>query len=157
MSKHTIPIYVSYSQICIFLGSLENPYNDWSEESYSQGFAWRPGSVSFGTLIEEGEHEVNIFLNEPIQALGDNCARAFKVPFGMIDGAIEIGSISDTVSFEVDFDHYILQIEFYEGNKMNSPKINISLNKGHTDFLILKADSSILEHKNFDTNAKPAT
>lgn len=34
-------IYLSYSQFCVFLSSLDQPYNDWSDRSYAQGFAWR--------------------------------------------------------------------------------------------------------------------
>ena len=40
---------VSYGQVGVFWAILAKPFNDWSEAHVRQGFAWRPGSVSFKT------------------------------------------------------------------------------------------------------------
>ena len=38
---------ISYSQLVVFQKGMENPFNDWENTHVDQGFAWRPGSVSF--------------------------------------------------------------------------------------------------------------
>ncbi|WNZ26896.1 hypothetical protein HJG54_28635 [Leptolyngbya sp. NK1-12] len=44
-----------YNQVAVFDPSLEYPYNDWLPQHAAQGFTWRPGSVSFGTLTQSTE------------------------------------------------------------------------------------------------------
>ena len=157
MAKLVIEIYWSYSQICLFLSSLTQPFNNWSERNYSQGFAWRPGSVSFRALVEEGYHQVNFFVNESVSTLPINCKRAFKVPFETPDGKIEVASISDSRLLEVPPGRYILQVEFLHHKEGDIPEINIRLNNGNCDFEIVKADSEIDKDSDLDLMAKPAT
>ncbi|UVL09288.1 competence protein ComJ [Pseudomonas rhodesiae] len=85
MARFRESIYLSYSQFCVFLSSLDQPYNDWSDRSYAQGFAWRLGSVSFRALIDEGDHIIRFFINEQVPAISAAVVRAFKVPFSVID------------------------------------------------------------------------
>ncbi len=92
---------MSYSQFCVFLSSLEQPYNDWNDRSFAQGFAWRLGSVSFRALIDQGNHIINFFVNEQAPAISAEVVRAFKVPFTVKDRNIEVGSISDSAPLEL--------------------------------------------------------
>jgi hypothetical protein len=100
MAKLVFQIYLSYSQLCVFLSSHAQPFNDWSDRNYSQGFAWRDGSTSFRALLEDGDHQVYLFIDEPVPELDPNIVRAFKVPFETSDGNIEIASISDSTPLE---------------------------------------------------------
>ncbi|AMK76516.1 MULTISPECIES: competence protein ComJ [Methylomonas] len=157
MSKLGLNIYLSYSQLCIFASSLAQPFNDWSDRNYSQGFSWRPGSVSFRALFADGDHKVNLFINEPIQKLGTECIRAFRVPFESFDGKIEIGSISDLSPLEIPAGKYSLQVEFLNHAEGGVPEINIRFNEGETDFEIIRADVDIELSNEFDLIARPAT
>lgn len=157
MAKFDIQIYVSYSQICIFLSSLSQPFNDWSERNFSQGFSWRPGSSSFRALVEEGDHKINFFINEPIPEMDENVVRAFKVPFETMDGKIEIASISDSTHIELPNGKYSLQVEFLNPEEDSAPEINIRMNKGKSEFFILKADEEVILEGNLDLMATPAT
>src|SRR5690554_3017827 len=130
MAKLVLQIYLSYSQLCVFLSSLAQPFNDWSDRNYSQGFTWRDGSTSFRALLEDGEHQVNLFINEPVPELSPNVVRAFKVPFETPDGNIEIASISDSTPLEIPVGKYSLQVEFLAIAENKLPEINIRLNKG---------------------------
>ncbi len=157
MAKLVIQIYLSYSQICIFLSSLSQPYNDWSDRNFSQGFSWRYGSTSFRALIEDGDHQINLFIDEPIPGIAPNVVRAFKVPFETPDGNIEIAGISYSTPVEIPAGKYSLQVEFIEVKEQKTPIINIRLNKGESDFAILKADQELVVEGGFDLNAEPAT
>ena len=63
MAKLVLKINLSYSQLCIFLSSLAQPFNDWSDRHFTQGFSWRNGSVSFKSIAESGEHKINLFVD----------------------------------------------------------------------------------------------
>lgn len=157
MARFDLKIYLTHSQVCIFLSSLAQPFNDWSDRSFSQGFAWREGSVSFRTLLEDGDHQINLFINEPVPELEVDVVRAFKVPFEILDGGVEIASISDSVPLEMRAGKYILQVELLAIKEDGNPEINIRLNKGETDFDILKTDDEIFIEGELDTRAVPAT
>lgn len=74
-------LYLSYSQLCIFSSSLDNPFNDWSDRSVSQGFAWRESSASFRSINESGSCRVNMYVEEVVPDLDQDVCRAFRVPF----------------------------------------------------------------------------
>jgi hypothetical protein len=56
----TVGLQVSCGQLAVFASSLKQPFNDWSDQHVSQGFAWRPGSVSFRSVVEAGRHSIEI-------------------------------------------------------------------------------------------------
>lgn len=157
MASLVLQIYLSYSQICIFLSSLSNPFNDWSDRNFTQGFSWRNGSASFRTLTEEGDHKINLFINEPVPEIDESVVRAIKVPFETSDGNIEIASVSDSTPLEVPPGKYSLQVEFLQFDKGDRPEINIRFNTGDTEFSILKADEEIVFAEELDLEAVPAT
>ncbi|MCP5006428.1 MAG: hypothetical protein GY941_21190 [Planctomycetes bacterium] len=157
MAKIVFKMYLSYSQLCVFMSSLSEPFNNWSDRNYTQGFAWRPGSVSFRALSEEGEYNVNLFINEQVPILPKNCVRAFKVPFENTDGNIEIGSISDSTSLDIPLGKYSLQVEFYKIQKNLEPEIVVRLNKEECNFTIMKADEELDVTYDLDLLAQPAT
>ncbi|MBC3833396.1 hypothetical protein H8K33_17950 [Undibacterium amnicola] len=157
MANLTFQIYLSYSQISIFSSSISQPYNDWSDRNFTQGFSWRKGSVSFRALTDAGNHKVNLFINEPSSDLEDHIVRAFRVPFETSDGKIEIAGISDSTPLEIPPGKYSLQVEFLHLDDEVMPEINIRLNKGQTEFAILKADEELILDEDFDLKAVPAT
>lgn len=157
MAKLEMKIDISYSQLCVFLSSLAQPFNDWSDRNYSQGFSWRDGSVSFRSLLEYGEHQVNLFIDEPIPEISSNVVRAIKVPFEALDGAVEIASISDSNLLEIPAGKYALQVEFLAIEENRIPEVNVRLNKGVSNFEILKSDDDIQIEGGLDINAMPAT
>ena len=156
MAKLVLKINLSYSQLCIFLSSLAQPFNDWSDRHFTQGFSWRNGSVSFKSIAESGEHKINLFVDEPVPELDSKVVRAFKVPFEIYDGNIEIASITDSASLDISSGAYILQVEFLATDEKVTPEVNIRLNKGASGFVILKADEEIDADGDFDLNASPA-
>jgi hypothetical protein len=156
MTKLTIQLYLSYSQICIFQGTLPQPFNAWSDRNVSQGFSWRPSSVSFRSLVDDGEHKVNLFINKPVPGINANISRAFRVPFETSTGNIEIASISDLFSLKVFPGKYLLQIEFFDIKNESMPEINIRFNQGESEFCILKADYDITVEGDLDLMSEPA-
>ena len=104
-------IYVSYSQVAIFRADLENPFNDWSTNHVLQGFAWRPESVSFGTLEQDGDLRIALRVMDHFDKIKDNTVRAIRVPFSVRNGLIEVASISDGFKAQIPSGDYSLYFE----------------------------------------------
>ncbi len=156
MANVVFQLYLSYAQLCIFLSTLSKPFNDWSDRNFTQGFSWRPGSACFRSLVDEGHHRINVFVNEVVPPLSEKCIRAFQVPFETLDGKIEIASISNSTHFEILPGKYILQVEFQDALNEEIPVINVRLNQGEAEFKILRADHEIDADSELDLEAKPA-
>lgn len=107
-----IRIEIEYRQICVFNSKLKNPYNDWSEKSVNQGFAYRKGSVSFDT-----EHDgcFDLYLNEKINNTNE-IIREFELPFSA-KNEIEIGSIINTVKIKNN-NYKSINFKLYENNQI---------------------------------------
>lgn len=157
MAELSFQIYLSYSQICVFQSTLSDPFNDWNENQHQQGFSWREGSVAFRALQEDGDHEVGLYIDERVPELSDQVVRAFRVPFEAANGNVEIASISDSTPLEISAGKYSVQIEFLRPVAGDMPKIVIRMNKGASDFKVLKADDALVVGENLDVEAVPAT
>ena len=150
-------IEIAYGLIAIFAASLENPFNDWSAEHIAQGFSWRPGSVSFRTLIDAGAHSVELTLVEHFSTPSSDAIRVIEVPFDApADGAIEVGGVMETVPFSLAAGSYMLRCEFYlPVESVWRVRLVFSFgDKSH--FRILRADSEITITDGFLTTAQPA-
>lgn len=110
MAQFTIDI--SYSQISVFDARLAKPFNDWLDEHVSQGFAWRPGSVSFGTLENAGPLTAEISRSRTFDESASQASRVIVVPFSVPEhGGVELASIASGVSLELPAGEYELTFE----------------------------------------------
>jgi hypothetical protein len=115
MSSVEFPILVSYSQVTVFDHSLERPFNQWTDKHVAQGFSWRPGSAAFRTIAESGRHLVTVAVDVTENGQPSDAVRIIDVPFEVpADGAVEIGSISDSSLLEIPTGIYRLRFECYE-------------------------------------------
>lgn len=156
MSTANFALHVSHAQICIFESSLDQPFNDWSDKSFSQGFAWRPGSASFRTVLDDGRHLVSLFLNEEVPPLDENCIRAFRVPFEALEGNVEVASVSDSTPLSIPSGSYALQVEMLEPLD-GQAKVNVRLTTGASDFKVLRSDPDLNVPDELDLLALPAS
>jgi hypothetical protein len=105
-------VFVSYSQLSVFDPSLSNPFNDWTSRHVSQGFAWRPGSVSFKTLSESGMCDIEVLSDGNEVPVSPQAIRVIEVPFLVPgSGLIEVASISDGRQIEISPGQYQLRFE----------------------------------------------
>jgi hypothetical protein len=103
-------IDVSYSQVCVFLAGQPNPFNNWTEQHVAQGFAWRPGSVSFRTL-DDGALAVSVTRTRRFDE-SSTATRVIRVPFEVPVGKrVEIGSMFDSQQIELPTGDYALIFE----------------------------------------------
>lgn len=102
------PISISYSQLSVFDAHLSEPYNEWLPHHSAQGFTWRPGSVSFATIVDREACSVVAEVSETApESDSANCIIA--VPFEVPDGGkIEIGSIMSGVAVTIPRGQYRL-------------------------------------------------
>jgi hypothetical protein len=89
---------ISYSQLCVFDAELRQPYNEWLPEHNKQRFTWRPGSVSFATIVDVGDLPVHVELADvpfdDSMVSSSSAACIISVPFAVpVSGLIEVGSI----------------------------------------------------------------
>lgn len=148
-------IDVSHSQVAVFNADLENPFNDWSERNFSQGFAWRDVSVSFRTPFDGGRCKVSFYMNDP-PSLSKDAIRAFRVPFLVTNGVIEVASIPTSVQVDVPVGQYSLQAEFLAFSGREAQEVIIRLNSGTSGFSILVADDEIDCSGEFDLGGHAA-
>jgi hypothetical protein len=123
-----------YSQLAVFQFGLENPFNDWNDTHFNQGFSWREGSVSFGTLSEKEKCNITVRVTDNLE-VNSNVIRAITVPFYINCKGIEVGNVMETKAIDIEEGMYELlftilvenRMEHYTFNfiKNNNPKANI--------------------------------
>lgn len=93
---------ISYSQIAIFNPSLDQPFNNWTEPHFNQGFVWRPRSVSFRTAARTGFGTIKVEKADVPPTLRNDALLAIRVPFSVTEPELEIASVfkGQTVPFE---------------------------------------------------------
>lgn len=100
---------VSYGQLAVFDADLAQPFNDWTHTHVRQGFAWRPGSVSFATLDAAGPLAVAVGRSSSADQRSVPCVRAIRVPFTVLaHHPVEISTISEAVSEKLAPGEYAL-------------------------------------------------
>jgi hypothetical protein len=110
-----VQIDVSYAQIAVFDAEMSTPLNDWTAAHVAQGFSWRPGSVSFGTLLSSASATVEVLLNKPLVENASRAARIIVVPFFVpVHGSIEIASVAGGVAVSLPPGNYELTFEHGE-------------------------------------------
>jgi hypothetical protein len=103
---------VSYAQLAVFDATLVAPFNDWSHDHVNQGFAWRPGSVSFRTLNTAGSVLIEVFRSRSLDEGRSTAERIVAVPFSVPErGDIEVASIAGGVALELPPGEYELTFE----------------------------------------------
>ena len=154
----TIQLEVSYSQLAVFVSSLEHPFNFWTERHVSQGFAWRPGSASFRSLVEAGTHLIEINVTDHVGAVHDDAVRVVDVPFSVPqDGEVEIGSISDGVLVSLQAGSFLLRCEFLQPASISGERVRLTFaSEDPPCFTIVRADAELLPDGELLTDAEPA-
>lgn len=157
--KKSIQIEVSYAQLVVFISSLERPFNDWTDQHVDQGFAWRPGSVSFRALTEAGPHDVDISVVKHVGLPADDAVRVIEVPFEVPEGdSVEVGSIGETISLPIQAGIYLLRCEFLlpqDARGNGYARLLFSV-KDSPNFTVVRADSDISIEGELLMMAEPA-
>jgi hypothetical protein len=150
----TETILVSYNQICVFDATLDEPFNDWTDDHVRQGFAWRPGSVSFGA-VENAETVVVIEVASVVD-LDSAAFRVIAVPFTVpAPGVVVVGSIGDEREIEIDAGMY--QLTFELGSKDKNPWCRLRfIADRNPQPQIIKADAEVTKQDAFLMIASPA-
>lgn len=154
----TIRFEVSYSQLAVFASVLLQPFNDWTDQHVAQGFAWRPGSVSFRTMAEASSHLVDIEVVDRLGAVHPDAVRAVEVPFEVpADGAIEIGSIAETVPVMIPTGSFLLRCEFLRSIGDDGERVRLTFAKRDAPrFAVVRADPDLTLRGELLTTAEPA-
>lgn len=99
MTGVSTTLEVSYLQISLFRSQIQDPFNDWSDRHYEQGFAWRDGSVGFRCL-DDGPIEITVVVGRTDEAPG--AIRVIEVPFRMDEtGRGKVATISNGLAFDL--------------------------------------------------------
>lgn len=153
-----VEVYVSYGQICVFASTVQQPFNDWTDRHVEQGFAWRPGSVSFRTMIEAGPHSIEVDLVEKLSKVDRDAVRTIEVPFEVPPGAqVEVGSISETVPISLPTGLFHLRCEFLQSASPQVERVRLTFSKSDVPhFAVTRVDSNLRVGHDLLTSAAPA-
>jgi Competence protein J (ComJ) len=148
----TFQMFASYSQISVFDPSLEKPFNNWTSRHVAQGFAWRPGSVSFKTISESETCDVELLSGEDEIPVLPHAIRVIEVPFLIpSDGLIEVASISEGERIELRPGPFQLKFEAL------GSKIRLIFTRGaEPRFVVLRADADLAPAIPLLETAEPA-
>jgi hypothetical protein len=147
---------VSYSQVAVFDSSLSQPFNFWTDKHVAQGFAWRPGSVSFCTLAEAGPHSVEVLVTSAEVEVSSDAIRVIQVPFEVpATGAIEVASIADSVPLSIPSQMYALRFECLRPNSESDIKFVFTAIPA-PKFQVLRSDLPLVATDDLLLIASPA-
>ncbi|MGO9005596.1 MAG: competence protein ComJ [Beijerinckiaceae bacterium] len=157
MTVTSTQLFVTHGQVAVFDSALEQPFNDWDDAHFKQGFSWRPGSVSFLTLDEGGKFTVEIAIAESI-GISPEAIRVIETPFEVpASGSIEIASISGSVPLTVPPGMYSLRYECFPISDDSEGKVRFVFTRTDSpSFKILRADAAITAGEHLLTSASPA-
>jgi hypothetical protein len=146
---------VSYSQIAVFDGRLENPFNCWTKSHVGQGFSWRDGSVSFKTLVDAGPVAVETEVLAEAKIV-PGCVRAISVPF-VVDGQAKVEVATITESYPVTINPGRYQLVYQTGwrDSVNWVRL-VFVPGGLQESAILVRDDEIDATRPFVMAANPA-
>lgn len=153
MASITLPF--SHSQLAVFRAGMRDPFNDWEDAHVEQGFAWRPGSVSFSTLDEGGDIDIDVIAKKKWSS-DPAAARVIRVPFEVPEDGIEIASIISGETVDVPAGRYDLYYETgKKGESLWSRFTFVPSDNPQAE--ILKADPELKPPKVLMMEARPAT
>lgn len=154
----TMALDVSHAQLALFDSSLKQPFNDWTDRHVGQGFAWRPGSVSFRTLVDAGAHVIEVRVADRMGPMRDDAIRVVEVPFDVPqDGALEIGSIAETLPVSLPAGTFVLRCEFLHPPSIEGERVAMTFAKGEAArFAVVRADAELNPGDELLTHADPA-
>lgn len=149
---------ISYGQISVFLSSIPQPFNDWTQAHVEQGFAWRLGSVSFATLIEAGKFTIDVVLTDNAEDYNNEFIRAIEVPFFIpVNEQIEIASIADSLKISVPSGKYTLKYELLSQEHAPEGHIRLIFKKSEAmHFSVQREDKRLISQENLLLTANPA-
>lgn len=148
-------LMIMYSQISIFNKDLNNPFNNWTDDHVRQGFSWRLESVSFKTLIDSGEINISVSIDNQYTKK-DNSIIIIRVPFNVTNNSVEIASITNTRYFDIYNGEYNLYYESgFDSLSNNWCKFTFVKEMDHTP-LIIKSEVEIISSNELIMNAYPA-
>jgi hypothetical protein len=102
---------ILYSQLIVSDPITAPVSNDWQERHVAQGFAWRPGTVSFGTLGDVGTLRVEVLIGAELEVRPE-AVRATVVPFSVSPtGLVEISDTANEETTSVAPGEYALLCE----------------------------------------------
>jgi hypothetical protein len=158
MAAAFFSLSVSYSQVAVFDRALEHPFNLWTERHVKQGFSWRPGSVSFATLDEAGQHDVEIDVVSDDVALSPGAVRIIQTPFEVPQsGSIEIASISESIPLSLASGPYLLRFEYFLATGDLKPRVRFVFMRNEiAAFRIMRADPELTARDDLLLSAEPA-
>ncbi|MEP7455226.1 competence protein ComJ [Phyllobacterium sp. SB3] len=154
------PLTISYAQIAVFDPDLENPFNDWNDRQYTQGFSWREGSVSFA--VPDGDTAfVEVLTENERSELSGEPSRVILVPFEIPQNQVVIASIMDERPTVLGAGKYQLTFELLEGGVQGGETyeklVRLTFVKSDAPVFEIKvADAEMNVDLPLDKNAAPA-
>lgn len=111
----SLNVLINYSQLILYLPSIERPGHVWGDAELDQGFAWSPGIVSFSVpehaMVCTVEIDTVSAFNMSADAI--SCVR---VPFKVDESPLFVGSVFFYDPVDLGFGDYSLYYEVIPGS-----------------------------------------
>jgi hypothetical protein len=144
---------LSYSQIAVSDAVDGFSLNEWTPAHVAQGFAWRPGVVSFATLSAAGRHSVELLVGSGDVPILSSATRVIEVPFRVPEsGKVAIMTVTDERQADLPRGDYGLRFEACPDLKIRF----LFIKRENSEFRILRADRDLAPKDPLVKTASPA-
>jgi hypothetical protein len=155
-----VHVSIDYGQFCICLASTADaPYPDWKQHHIDQGFAIRPGAVSFCTISDAISLDLEVIIGNGCGEVSPEATRAIQVPFEVPPGEIVyiVTVISNQEELALPEGSYILQVEQWDVGPCEFGQLRGRLLccPGRGEAKILRADSGLTRTTDLILTADP--
>jgi competence protein J (ComJ) len=143
-----------YSELTLFLPDLPHPFNHWSSVHGDQGFSWRPGSVSFGTIDSDGPSPTFVEIRNSY-ALSVEARRVIKVPFEVGSRGVVLSDPIQQWEIPIPAGHYALFFSIEPFGKSWQYHITFVPTEGVVKAEIIRADEVLSPPEELLMEAEP--
>jgi hypothetical protein len=141
----TLSLDFSYWQIWVIDSKLQERSTRWTRKHFDQGFAWRPGSASFLSLVHTGTAQIRVAVQDVAIEPSSDAVRIIEVPFDVPEhGQIEFGGFASCAVVEAPPGRYALRFEAFSPETELECRMNfIFWPSDKREFRIIRADPGL--------------
>ena len=132
----SLNIMINYSQLILYLPSIQKPGHLWTDPEFNQGFAWSPGIVSFGVPEDAFVCDVEIDVKGAF-TLSPDAISCIQVPFDINESPLQVGSVFFYDPVDVPKAKYSLFYEVLPGaRRIWEMEVDGTQQSGNVDYIL---------------------
>ena len=150
-----LSIMFFYGTLAIYQAGIAYPFNDWNSIHGSQGFSWRPGSVSFLAVDADDPTPVFVEIREAYTPSAE-AFRVIKVPFEVDSRGVALSDLIEDWEIPIPPGQYALFFAIEPDKKSWKCFVIFVPTKEAPRAEIIRADETLSPPQELFMEAEPA-